>query len=46
MDDVRREIEQITDIKKGSNKSNPITAGSPGEIVFFIYIYKYSYTKI
>ncbi len=32
MDDIRREIEQLTVTKKNQNKSNPSKAGSPGRI--------------
>jgi len=32
MDDIRREIEQLTVTKKSQNKSNPPKAGSPGKI--------------
>jgi hypothetical protein len=46
MDDIRREIEQLTVTKKSPNKTNPIKAGSPGKINFFIFTYKYSSTKI
>jgi len=31
MDDIRREIEQLTVTKKSPNKTNPIKAGSPDE---------------
>ena len=30
MDDIRREIEQLTVPKKGANKSDSAKAGSPG----------------
>ncbi|CAF5150425.1 unnamed protein product, partial [Rotaria sp. Silwood1] len=29
MDDIRREIEQLTETKPNSNKTNPTKAGSP-----------------
>jgi len=31
MDDIRREIEQLTVTKTNPNKTNPIKAGSPGK---------------
>jgi hypothetical protein len=31
MDDIRREIEQLTDTKKSPNKINLTKAGSPGK---------------
>jgi hypothetical protein len=34
MDDIRREIEQLTVTKKSPNKTNPAKAGSPGELYF------------
>jgi hypothetical protein len=46
MDDIRREIEQLTVTKKGPNKTNPAKAGSPGELYLLIFTYKYSFLKI
>ena len=46
MDDIRREIEQLTETKNNSNKTSLTKAGSPGKMHPFIIIYKYSSLKI
>jgi hypothetical protein len=39
MDDIRREIEQLTVTKTNPNKKNPIKAGSPGtKLIYYFYI--------
>jgi hypothetical protein len=45
MDDIRREIEQLTVTKTNPNKTYPNKAGSPGKTNSFISIYKYSSYK-
>jgi len=39
MDDIRREIEQLTVTKTNTNKTNTIKAGSPGKIENFLFLH-------
>jgi hypothetical protein len=39
MDDIRREIEQLTVTKKNPNGSNTKKTGSPGKSKFFHFVF-------
>jgi hypothetical protein len=46
MDDIRREIEQLTVTKKNPNTSNSKKAGSPGKKNFKLFSFSIKYLSI